>query len=73
MATIDTCMWRASGVLEDDLSEQHLMDCGYDGQTMIGCDGAFVFAYIEWVIWDNDGWVEQVRRDDNDDDNNVDV
>jgi len=26
---------------------------------MIGCDGAFVFAYIEWVIWDNDGWVEQ--------------
>ena len=61
VATIDTCMWRASGVLEDDLSEQHLMDCGYDGQTMIGCDGAFVFAYIEWVIWDNDGWVEQVR------------
>ena len=60
-------------MLEDDLSEQHLMDCGYDGQTMIGCDGAFVFAYIEWVIWDNDGWVEQVRRDDNDDDNNVDV
>jgi len=59
VATIDTCMWRASGVLEDDLSEQHLMDCGYDGTTMIGCDGAFVFAYIEWVIWDNDGWVEQ--------------
>ena len=56
-------MYQASGVLEDDLSEQHLMDCGYDGQTMIGCDGAFVFAYIDWAIWDNDGFVEQVITD----------
>ena len=56
-------MYQASGVLEDDLSEQHLMDCGYDGQTMIGCDGAFVFAYIDWAIWDNDGFVEQVIAD----------
>ena len=45
------------------MSEQHLMDCGYDGQTMIGCDGAFVFAYIDWAIWDNDGFVEQVMAD----------
>ena len=45
------------------MSEQHLMDCGYDGQTMIGCDGAFVFAYIDWAIWDNDGFVEQVITD----------
>merc|ERR1712045_862070 len=59
VATIDTCMWQASGHLEDDLSEQHLMDCGYDGETMIGCDGAFVFAYVEWIIWNNDGLVEK--------------
>ena len=52
-------------MLEDDLSEQHLMDCGYDGETMIGCDGAFVFAYVEWIIWNNDGLVEKVS-DDND-------
>ena len=50
-------------MLEDDLSEQHLMDCGYDGETMIGCDGAFVFAYVEWIIWNNDGLVEKVSDD----------
>jgi len=59
VATIDTCMWQASGHLEDDLSEQHLMDCGYDGETMIGCDGAFVVAYVEWVRDSNAGFVEQ--------------
>ena len=38
---------------------------------MIGCDGAFVFAYVEWIIWNNDGLVEKVSDDnnDNDDDN----
>ena len=61
-------------MLEDDLSEQHLMDCGYDGETMIGCDGAFVFAYVEWIIWNNDGLVEKVSDDNdaNDDDNDND-
>ena len=54
------------------MSEQHLMDCGYDGETMIGCDGAFVFAYVEWVIWNNDGMVEQVSDDDSDDDDHDD-
>ena len=48
------------------------MDCGYDGETMIGCDGAFVFAYVEWVIWNNDGMVEQVSDDDSDDDDHDD-
>ena len=55
-------------MLEDDLSEQHLMDCGYDGETMIGCDGAFVFAYVEWIIWNNDGLVEKVSGIDYDND-----
>ena len=27
VAAIDTCFYLASGVLYDDLSEQHLMDC----------------------------------------------
>ena len=54
------------------MSEQHLMDCGYDGETMIGCDGAFVFAYVEWVIWNNDGMVEQVSDDYSDDDDHDD-
>ena len=53
------CVVQASGHLEDDLSEQHLMDCGYDGETMIGCDGAFVVAYVEWVRDSNAGFVEQ--------------
>ena len=32
IATIDTCMWAATGHMEDDLSEQHLMDCA-NGHT----------------------------------------
>ena len=23
----------------------------------MGCDGAFVFTYLEWIIWNNDGLV----------------
>ena len=29
VATFDTCMWAVTGHMEDDLSEQHLMDCSY--------------------------------------------
>jgi len=31
-----------------DLSEQHLVDCGYDGNSMNGCNGAWVHAYQKW-------------------------
>ena len=54
------------------MSEQHLMDCGYDGKTMIGCEGAYVYAYVEWIIRNNDGMVEQVSDDDSDDDDHDD-
>ena len=32
IASIDSCMWAATGHMEDDLSEQHLMDCA-NGHT----------------------------------------
>ena len=30
IATFESCMWLATGVMEDDLSEQHMMDCAYN-------------------------------------------
>jgi len=31
-----------------DLSEQHLVDCGYDGYLMKACNGAHPHAYSDW-------------------------
>merc|ERR1712131_25836 len=31
-----------------DLSEQYLVDCGYDGNSMNGCKGAWLHAYTDW-------------------------
>jgi len=31
-----------------DLSEQHLIDCAYDGDSMSGCNGASPHAYQNW-------------------------
>ena len=60
MATIDTCMWQVTGHLEDDLSEQHLMDCAYGwGYGNAGCDGGFVVSYMDWVVEGNNGYMEK--------------
>ena len=32
-----------------DLSEQELLDCGYNGRSMNACQGAWVGAYSEWI------------------------
>jgi len=31
-----------------DLSEQFVVNCGYNGKSMIGCDGAHPGAYTKW-------------------------
>ena len=50
MATIETCMAKAGTPLEGlDLAEQHLVDCGYNGGSMGGCDGAWIGAYQSWM------------------------
>lgn len=52
-ATIDTCFFRGSGSLFDDLSEQFLVDCAnnhYFGQWgAFGCQGAWPQAYYDYL------------------------
>lgn len=47
----ETCMIKAGAKKEGmDLSEQYLIDCGYNGNTMNGCDGAVLSAYTKLLI-----------------------
>jgi C1A family cysteine protease len=49
-ATHETCMRRAGTPLKGlDLSEQQLVDCGYNKKSMNGCNGAYVGAYQDWL------------------------
>ena len=32
-----------------DLSEQQLVDCGYNGKSMNGCNGAWIGSYSDWL------------------------
>merc|ERR1711981_1104002 len=38
-----------------DLSEQQLVDCGYNGQAMNGCNGAGLAVYTDWFIKNRGG------------------
>jgi len=45
----ETCMIKAGANKAGmDLSEQYLIDCGYDGNSMKACDGAWPSAYPKW-------------------------
>ena len=48
MATIETCFKKKTGVF-GDYSEQQMVDCGYDGESGNGCNGAAPHAYIKWA------------------------
>ena len=48
MAAIETCFHKITGVF-GDYSEQQMVDCGYDGDTANGCNGASPHAYIKWA------------------------
>ena len=40
-----------------DLSEQQLVDCGYNKGSMNGCNGAWVGAYQDWMANEHNGQV----------------
>merc|ERR1712037_324888 len=49
-ATHETCMRRAGTPLKGlNMGEQQLVDCGYNGKGMNGCNGAYVGAYQDFL------------------------
>merc|ERR1711962_219103 len=61
-ATHETCMRRAGTPLQGlDLSEQQLVDCGYNGQGMNGCNGAYVGAYQDWIAKSSKGYSHEAQ------------
>jgi len=52
----ETCMAKAGAPTSKlDLSEQYLVDCGFNGNSMNACWGAWPQAYTDWFV--NDGGV----------------
>merc|ERR1711970_1493546 len=57
VGSIESCFKIQSGSMNDDLSEQHLLDCGYNHEYIDdegswgadGCDGAWPQAYYDWM------------------------
>jgi len=49
----ETCMLKAGAPKNGlDLSEQYVIDCGFDGRLMNACNGAWGPAYSQWLIKD---------------------
>ena len=40
-----------------DLSEQQLLDCAFDDDNAMACDGAFIFAYPRYIVENSTGRV----------------
>jgi len=52
----ETCMAKAGAATKNlDLSEQYIIDCGFNGGSMNGCWGAWPDKYTSWLV--NDGGV----------------
>jgi len=57
VGSIESCFKIQGGSMNDDLSEQHLLDCGYNHEYIDdegswgadGCDGAWPQAYYDWI------------------------
>jgi Papain family cysteine protease len=58
VGAIESCFYLATGVMFDDLSEQHLLDCAFNhyyndnsgSWGAFGCDGAWPQAYLDWLL-----------------------
>ena len=54
----ETCMIKAGAPAANlDLSEQQLVDCAYDNDQALGCQGAMLDAYPNWIVNENYGQV----------------
>jgi len=52
----ESCMIKAGASMEGlDLSEQYLIDCGYNGDSMKACNGASPEAYTQWFTTTGEG------------------
>merc|ERR1719436_2113614 len=61
-ATHETCMIRAGTPRKGlDLSEQQLVDCGYNKKSMNGCSGAYVGAYQDWIAKSSKGYSHEAQ------------
>jgi len=57
IGAVESCYQIKTGVMDDDLSEQHIVDCAYghiynddEGSwSATGCQGAWPVAYIDWL------------------------
>merc|ERR1711970_858462 len=50
-AAVETCFKKAIGQF-GDYSEQHMLDCAYDGRDVNGCNGAKYWGYARWLKTD---------------------
>merc|ERR1719411_513139 len=48
MALVETCFKKAVGTF-GDYSEQHFVDCAFDGDMVNGCNGAAPHGYAKWL------------------------
>ena len=48
MALVETCFKKAVGSF-GDYSEQHFVDCAFDGDLVNGCNGAAPHGYAKWL------------------------
>ena len=49
-AAVEICLAKAGASLTNlDIAEQQLVDCAYDGTNAMGCDGATMDAYPNWI------------------------
>merc|ERR1719510_2565483 len=47
----ETCLIKAGTPFTGtNLAEQQLVDCGYNGQSMNGCNGANTASYVQWMV-----------------------
>lgn len=66
IAILETCFWSQRGVMYDDLSEQHLVDCanGHYYQDSegwwgaFGCVGAWPPAYMDFLMTQSNGYTQ---------------
>ena len=48
LALVETCFKKSLGKF-GDYSEQHLLDCAFNGGTVNGCQGASPQGYAQWL------------------------